>query len=786
MKNLLVILGLLPIILTAQTIENNTILAGQYHNNEVLLRWIPENYDSWIEGMENGYIVSRYIISDINGEYDLNQHLASKTTIDSNVLPLDSTVWDSNSFQDFDAAEAARQLLYSADFNPSFVPSSFEEIISINNTRENRFTFSAMVADRYFEISEAMALGIKDASVNSDNSYRYTLALSSNPIDILAETIINIPKSDPLEKIEKLDGIGADKVIILEWDLIHAKRFYTSFNIERSLDGVNYALVNDVPYVFGSDSKADANPNKAYYKDSIPQNGIDYHYRVTGLSPFGISGPVSDPVIAQGVPGRMDVVLSVAITKEETSEVQISWGGVSAQQEAGVERFEVHRSDNISEDFGKINVSTLSPTSRSFTDYNPLYAGYYIVVMYDINGHYYKSRPVLAQPSDIAPPPIPTGLIGSADDNGEIKISWQDVIAEDFSGYRVFRSNQRNGNYIDISKSDVNEAQFTDVLPTHMDIDSVFYRVKSTDIRGNHSDFSEVLALSRPNTVPPSRAVLLNLMPTVDGIKVSWELSPSADVQYHTLQRKPKDRFGWDDILQIDKGSSLETQSFGNDLLKYNYIDEEDLDPIVYQYRIIAMDNYENQSVSNALEIIPTINNIHAEILNFSGQHTCGTNNNSELTQQINSLNAAYTSISNNPSNASSILTGLVQQGIITYNQYANFLGPGSNIGQTMTNEINELNTELTMQQCEVILSWEYKPDFNVSSVDLYRQEDGGSMELYKSYRPTDLLLNDNPYMALVDPSVKVNNRYYYKIIVNLDNAMTSPLSNEIEVSVQP
>lgn len=770
--------------------ENPAIISGQYYDDEVILRWVPKTSDTWEEGMERGYTIERYTISDIDGVLTPEDHLASKVTLASNLIPLTETQWDNTNFPDVQTSGAAKHLLYSEEFNPTFIPSSFEEVVNVNDTRANRYTFSMMVADRFFELADAMALGHKDAVIDMKAAYKYTLSFSDNPSIPIAICVVDLPNTPELEKVKDIKTAGADKLAVLEWDVNHASRFYTSFIIERSSDGIHYTAVNDIPYIYGVDAKSKTNPGKAYYRDTLPQNGVEYFYRIIGQSPFGIQGPPSDGVKCIGVPGRMDITLSIALAEEETDHITIKWGGIEADQENHIERFEVFRSTKIYAEYEKINVTTLGKDERFFTDFNPLYSGYYMVTMYDVNGHYYKSRAILAQPSDVTPPAVPSGLTGEASKEGVITLDWGDNYEEDFQGYRVFRSNLRNANFVDISGEDIEFSGYVDVIPTDMTTDTVFYAIKSSDIRGNHSEFSEILALARPNTVPPSQAVLHNLMPTNEGVKVHWALSESTDLKHHILQRKPKNGSGWVEVVVIEKGSELESQQFGDDLMKYNYIDDADLEPIVFQYRLLAEDVSGNQSLSNMLEIQPLVNNVFGQIINFEGNVTCQAPNDGTLTNQINSLEQASQAIASNPNNASSILLNLLQQGIISYNMYADLLNNAQSANGTLSgslnNQVDQLNLLLEEQDCMVILTWDYKRDTDVEYVEVYRASESEPMDLYKTYRPEQLILNENPEMALIDEDVENKLRYEYKVIVYLKDGTNSPISEKIELAINP
>jgi hypothetical protein len=575
---------------------------------------------------------------------------------------------------------------------------------------------------------------------------------------------------------------------MLEWKNQLATTQYTSYFIERSVDGANYQTINEVPFIYSVDEKAKATVNNILYKDLIPENGIDYYYRLKGVSPFGIHGPMSEPVIGRGIPGRLDIILNARIALEEDDQIIIAWDGISSEQADLIDKIEVLRSLVIHDEFENISGQSLTPSDQQYIDSSPLYNSYYVVSAIDKNGHHYSSRTIFAQPSDDTPPAIPSGLAATADKNGSISINWNSNTDVDLAGYRVFRSNLRTGNFVDISKQDVTSAVYQDQLTTDMLTDSVFYAVISADIRGNHSEFSEIIALARPNDIPPSAALLFNLTPTMEGMRIAWELSGSADVAFHILQRKPKDRVGWDDVEIITPDSPLANQQFGDDIFKYNYIDLGELDQIVYQYRIAAYDVFQNYSVSNMLEITPLFNNLEGEIFNLTAQAICGQNSDQEVIDQVNAYQTAYQDIQNNPQNANTIILNLLQTGIITYNQYAALLNNSNGLSTALSNQIGSLNGQLSTLSCQVIISCLYKTDQAIDYLELYRAKNNESLELYRTYRAESLIQDDqiDYEVALIDDDVEQQNRYTYKILFFVKGGIyTSPLSDEVLVLIE-
>lgn len=755
-------------------------LAGIHDDGKVILRWVPDDIDTWEEGMENGYTIKRYTTK-VNGiSLTEIEQLQSEFIIGNNIKPLTENVWDPTTFSDPELSSGAKQLLYSDEFNPTFTPSSLVEVVELNATKNNKFIFSLMLSDRDFEISEAYGLGTLDEAISDNTSYRYLMSFAGED-NVLSACSVDITDESSLPSINDLEAVGGNRVVILKWNAAKVRRHYTAYNIERSSNGTDFVQINDAPYVFGVDKKIEDDNSSAFYTDSIPNNDDMFYYRIKGLSPFGLEGPASEIIEVKGRDGIMELVISLAVLDQSPDEVTFIWDGIAANQESKVDFFDVYKSEDIYDGYIKVNGSqTIAADQRTYVEYDPLYSGYYMLTMQDINGHYYKSRPVLVQPLDTIPPEAPDYINGSASKDGTVNIVWSESQAADLNGYRVFRSNVRNGNYLDISSKDIGVEEYLDKLSTDMLNDSIFYRVKSTDLRGNHSDFSPVLGIARPNDIPPSNPVLYKVYSTGEGVKISWGLSESLDLTNQVLQRKPKDRSGWDNVIEISPGSDLENQEFGDGENSYNYIDDSELDQITYQYRLTAIDNYDNESSSKVIDVIPFFQSIVGDIIDFEGNKVCLSLNSQGSNDVVTSLQSAISSISSNPANTNTILLNLIQQGVITYNQYGQIINnPTVSANGFLSNQVNQLNSPENFN-CKVVLDWSYEFDdmLLIKEVSLFVAKVSEEFELKKSYSVDEIQVSGNN-MSIKDENLESGSEYKFKILIHLKDGRTSPMSEE-------
>ena len=109
---------------------------------------------------------------------------------------------------------------------------------------------------------------------------------------------------------------------------------------------------------------------------------------------------------------------------------------------------------------------------------------------------------------------------------------------------------------------------------------NVFYKVVAVDNHNNHSAFSKILKLKRPDIIPPASPGALPASSDVNGVKLNWTISPSNDVVAYVIFRR--------------MASSNDTV-FGRihriqNKLATTWTDTTAIPEILYEYRIKAQD----------------------------------------------------------------------------------------------------------------------------------------------------------------------------------------------------
>ncbi len=533
----------------------------------VVVRWAPSTPVAWQLGNDYGYTVTRYTLADT----DSLAFTEKKVLTPNGLTILPELDWESVAKQDKWGAIAA-QAIYGDDFvmtTPTEGPASFANEAA---ELENRFSFSLVAADVSAPVADAMALRWVDKQAVRGVTYVYRVELNGEhqhyPVE-KGSSKITFTEPQPLPRPQEVDVTFGDRSVSLSWNTFYLQRTYTSYLIERSDDdGKTFFLPNELQF-FTLRKEGSGPLQKMYYLDSIPNNGIVYHYRVKGITPFGEVGPPSDPVQGQGAADLGDAVPVVRETVVlEDGTVDINWefttGGVPR-----IEKFSVSRAPKAGGPYTEISTA-IAPDSMGYRDVDPMSVNYYVVKAFGKNGEVRKSFPVMVQLEDSIPPAPPQGLAGTMDKNGIVSIRWAANKEPDLHGYRVFRSNSTQEEYVQRSQETILTPAFRDSINIHTLTEEVVYTVTAQDRRYNKSAYARPLVLKRPDIVPPVKPVLKRLTPLAGSIHIEWYASSSDDLAFYKLFRKKSSTNIWKEFV-ISKDSTAFTDQLSETGHRYDY-----------------------------------------------------------------------------------------------------------------------------------------------------------------------------------------------------------------------
>jgi hypothetical protein len=175
-------------------------------------------------------------------------------------------------------------------------------------------------------------------------------------------------------------------------------------------------------------------------------------------------------------------------------------------------------------------------------------------------------------------------LTGKVDSSGIVTIAWKNNTEPDLLGYKVFRANTPDEDFISLGEGIISKNIFLDSINLNTLAQKIYYQVVAIDKRYNSSEYSSVLELSRPDTIRPAPALITRIDVIGGTVKIQFEGSPSGDIKSYELYR------------------SSEHDTIPGFLIRYesnlpDHFDDELNDPGNYSYLLKTFDFAGNSSI---------------------------------------------------------------------------------------------------------------------------------------------------------------------------------------------
>jgi fibronectin type 3 domain-containing protein len=535
-------------------------LLSRVQENQILLRWAVNEPIAWKKTNTSGFILEKYVFFKNGKRLVTPQKLWSKPI---KAAPLET--WQEIVEKDNYAAIIA-QALYGEHFNVGGNAGKLADIVNQSQELEQRFSFALLAADMNFEASTKAGWGYTDLEVKPTEKYAYKIksALPQEQLAIKSAAVLaGLKDFEPLPAPIDLQGVFGDKNAIITWEYKLFKNIYTSYQLERSTDGAPFTPVSTEPLVNLND-KPNAPAKRMYYIDSLAQNNRTYYYRVQGISPFGEKGAYSKTISGQGKPilPYTPRIRDFKFTKNP-NEAVIVWE-FPKEGEVITEKFQLNQSDKDEGPYTVV-IDNIAVSQREIT-YSELDASNYITItaVGKTPNQKKTSFSRLIQPIDSIPPTIPTELEGTIDSLGVARINWKMNVEKDFLGYRVFRGFTAKEEPAQITVAPITTNQYIDTIEVKNLNSKVYYQLVAVDKRFNHSKKSTVVALEKPDVIPPTAPVFSNYKIKNGTVQLSW-FNSSEENATHSISRKNlTDNTAWQEIytatdtLQMYTDTSVE------------------------------------------------------------------------------------------------------------------------------------------------------------------------------------------------------------------------------------
>lgn len=562
----LILFAFLSVGLFAQ--NNSPALISFVKSDRVLLRWAAPNAELFLDMIQNGSVIQR-----IEG----STQFENNNEIKEYVIP--------------DFNERKKTLLVNADENVKSQIEYLDEMLKTADAQAIQMNFFFLMLGASSDKNLAKILGcyFEDVEITK-KEYSYRVLLKNKTV---SSNIISL-NSGIESKNDEMTELTASsrpklKQAYLKWEAEQLQSAYGAYNIERSTDSINFEKRNKNPYYFLK-SQDEANKTFCDFADTNVQEGQTYFYRVIGINHFGDFGNSSN-IVKVYVPKSLYGEVRVDSTEAIENKRIISGHFVSGTSKDHVVKYVLFRSDSILGPYSLLEEKITKEDHFRFEATVPVSSGdryYYKVAAIGTDNDTVYSYPKYIFTLDQIPPSTPLGLRGVINDSGVVKLNWQLNPENDIRGYRVFRANSLNEEFVEVTNYFVTEDVFYDTLRLDNLTKEVYYKIAAVDLNYNNSPRCEPVLILKPDTIPPVPGHFTKFEINDKGVFLSWRNSSSSDLKESQLIRVGKSS---SEIIFIWTDTTV------------NFIDTTGIPGQEYQYVLVSIDKSANQSNSEPLHL---------------------------------------------------------------------------------------------------------------------------------------------------------------------------------------
>lgn len=418
-----------------------------------------------------------------------------------------------------------------------------------------------------------------DKEIDKNKTYVYKIEIEGiKPTFIYVDAYQNTFYSN-IDEFEL--SLDRKRTVVVEWNSKAVQKESLGFLIEHSMDEQREGTyLNELPHIpFKSQFEVD--DKRATVIDNAEQ-GHWHYYRVIGLDPFGYPSLKSKwkriyvPLLINA-----DVYIDTIIAQDTERIIQGRTG--IFQKNTRIDSWELLRSAQKDTGYEVVGTQPFEDTITTFTLKSKASGDHFYYKLRAINkDDTVSSLPYYFFTLDQVPPVAPTELAGEIDSLGIVRLSWSASIDDDIRGYKVFRGNQPNEEFIERTTRLSTDLSFMDTLALDNLTSEVYYFVKSIDLNYNISSESDTILLLKPDTIPPMCAAFKGIAIVDTSIILKWANSQSSDLSKTLLIRNKVD------TIALESGQTI-------------YTDLDVLPARHYSYELLTLDKSQNQSVSQPI-----------------------------------------------------------------------------------------------------------------------------------------------------------------------------------------
>jgi len=373
-------------------------------------------------------------------------------------------------------------------------------------------------------------------------------------------------KSDPsLESVKRIQTIADTTAIAFEWLPYTENRKVAGYRIYRAEAGRDEKL----KLIATIDNRV-----SSHYVDTDLKPNREYIYSFTLFTKDGRESKGSKPIRVRTV-HKLAPLNYIIPVGELAKMAKIIWRPHPDRRASGyiIERSELYNRkwEVVGELDNRLNAEFIDTDLKT----NRVYK--YRVKTKSCDGTISKPSQVVDVRTKALPKPV-TDITASSNLPKEIKLSWRPNEEKDIVGYRIYRSDESDGDFEPIDEVESNS--YSDKIEE--DGKQMFYKVSAVDVYDQESILNELPIMG--NTLfKPKPPKILKIEASASEIYLRWEPLDPRSLKYKIIKRVGS---GW------SKSDPIEIE-----VDRTEYTDKDVIPGVNYSYQIIAVDKFGIESL---------------------------------------------------------------------------------------------------------------------------------------------------------------------------------------------
>jgi len=577
----LAILIFAPAAVAQQASQSEIHLFARYvDGNGIEMRWFSDDNEVMRRGTASGFIVERRLLG--AGTFQAVETVQPLN--EAQTEQLIQTIGEGTRANRLRVVTEMREV--ETEHRPGAI--DFQNRIEdlVNRKSAEDFRTMTFLLSSFEDSLAARVLGLSatDANVMPGQTYEYRARLA-NPaglsvVSVVTEVTATEQTEDYEVPILVNEGDGELSFIWEQPDNSVGMYVQRSFSENGPFEPLNEVIELNLR------GHAYDGPQRSTFSDENLNNYRSYHYRFYGQNVFGervlfgeASGTPRDLT-----PPKQPLLFQPKHESEDT--VRLTWQ-MPEEVDEDLAGFAVLRGDGSNEEFVRLHPDLTDPNLREWIDldFNRDLNTYYAVQAVDTAGNVSNSAVLPVSYIRFNPPVRPEIGQATIGDDGSVEI----IISPDpegaVDGYKIFMANDPDHEFSVVKEvfgdSLVVEGERTvirDKVMLNTLTRNVYYQIRAYDVHFNESEASEVIALKRPDIVPPPRPVFKDVKASAQEVEIEVALPSVEDFRSAALYRRT-DATDWQQV-HLFRGREL--------LVRYT---DRRLEPgTVYYYRLQAVD----------------------------------------------------------------------------------------------------------------------------------------------------------------------------------------------------